>query len=102
MIELQLTPHFKYSMIICCQIRKVFSIYIPTRARLVHKNDQHVQGWDPTTNFSVIAKIQKQENGNQKIDKLILMYVDNNFLWDHYSHKDIHLFSPKIESSKDK
>ena len=49
MTGLNLTPHFKYSTILCCQNRDIFIIYIPTRNRPVHKNDQHVQGWNPTT-----------------------------------------------------
>ena len=39
MKDLQLTPHFKYITVPCCQSINIFSIYIPTRAILVHKND---------------------------------------------------------------
>ena len=51
MTGLKLTPHFKYSTILCCQYRDIFGIDIPTRAISVHKNDQHVQSWNPTTIF---------------------------------------------------
>ena len=34
--------------LLCCQNRELFSIYRATRYRLVHENDQHVQGWNPT------------------------------------------------------
>ena len=48
MTDLNLTTKFKYRTIICCQIRDIFSIYIPTRARSIYENQQHVQGWNPT------------------------------------------------------
>ena len=60
----------------CYQNKDIFIIDIPTRSISVHKNDQHVQGWKPTTSFSKIAKIQKN-NGNWKKLKTIFMYVDN-------------------------
>ena len=49
MINLNLTPKFKYSTLLCCQAREVFSKYILTRARSVRKNDYPVQGWNPTS-----------------------------------------------------
>ena len=39
----------KYSKILFCQVKEAFSIYKPTRARSVHENNQHVQGWNPNT-----------------------------------------------------
>ena len=47
-----------------CQNRDIFSVYIPTRARSVHKNDQHVQGWQPTTNFF----FENRKNSKQKLE----------------------------------
>ena len=35
--------------LLCCQNREIFSIYSATRSTSVHQNDQHVQGWNPTT-----------------------------------------------------
>ena len=49
--RLELISQFKYSTLLCHQNRDLFSIYRPTTAISVHKNDQHVQGWNPTTNF---------------------------------------------------
>ena len=51
MTELNLTPKFKYSTLLCCQIRHILSIYIPTRARSVRENDYPAQGWNPTSVF---------------------------------------------------
>ena len=33
MTDLNLTPKFKYIMLLCCQIQDIFSIYIPTGPR---------------------------------------------------------------------
>ena len=63
---LNLTPHFKYSTNIYCQNRDICSINIPTRSRSFHENGLHVQGWNPTTINSKIAKdhfLQKSKNG---------------------------------------
>ena len=70
MTDSKITPHFKYGTILCFQNKDIFSIDRPTRSRSVYKNDQHVQGWNPDTNFSIIAKIQK------KIEKLIKIDID--------------------------
>ena len=56
MIELQIQTHFKYITMFCCQNRDIFSIDRPTSARSVHKNDQYVQGWNPTTIFLEYCK----------------------------------------------
>ena len=37
------------STLLCCQNIEIFIIYSATRSRSVHENDQHVQGWNPTT-----------------------------------------------------
>ena len=60
---LKFTRHFNCSTILCCQNRDIFIINIPTRDISVHKNDQHVQGWNTTTIF-LIEK-------NSKIEKWI-------------------------------
>ena len=78
MKDSQLSPHLKYSMMLYCQNIDIFSIDIPTKVRSVHENDQYVQSWNPTTNFSKIAKIQEKSEIGKK-DKSILMYVDNYF-----------------------
>ena len=49
MTYLNLTPNFKYFTYLCCQVRYIFSIYTPTRARSVHENHQHDQYWNPNT-----------------------------------------------------
>ena len=59
MTDWNLTPQFKYSTLRCSRNREIFVIYWPTGAISVHKNDQYVQGWNPTTNFWKIAKIRK-------------------------------------------
>ena len=64
MTDSRLTPQFKYITMLCCQNRDIFSICRPTVAISVHKKDQHVQGWKPTSNFSRITKIIK--NGSRK------------------------------------
>ena len=48
MADLNLSPKFKYSTLLCCKVRDIFSIYIPNRARSVHENHQRLQGWNPT------------------------------------------------------
>ena len=48
MTGLNLTPHSKCSTILCCQNSYIIILYRPTRNRSVQKNDQHVQGWNPT------------------------------------------------------
>ena len=66
MTDSELTPHFKYGTILCFQNKDIFSIDRPTRYRSVYKNDQHVQGWNPATNFFNNRKNSKE---NRKIDK---------------------------------
>ena len=51
MTDLNLTPKFKYSKLLCCQVREIFSIYIPTIS--FHKNNQPVQGWNPATKIKI-------------------------------------------------
>ena len=74
MTVLNLTPHFKYITTLCCHNSYIIILDRPTRNRSVHKNDQHVQGWNPTiiiifNCFCFFFKIEK-------IDlKSILMYV---------------------------
>ena len=60
MTGLNFTPHLQYSTILCCQNRDIFIMDRPTRHELLHKNYQHVQGWNPTTIFLKIAKTIKQ------------------------------------------
>ena len=64
---LNLTPHFKYSTILCSQNRDNFIINIPTRNGIVHKNDRHVQGWNPTTIY--VSKTAKIKNIYFEIEK---------------------------------
>ena len=49
MTDSPLTPHFKYITTRYFQNIDIFSIDIPNTAISVHENDQHVQGWNPTT-----------------------------------------------------
>ena len=49
MTDLNLTPYFKNSTLIFCQVRYIFSIYIPNMDRSGNENHQRVQGWNPTT-----------------------------------------------------
>ena len=59
MTDLNFSPKLKYSTIFCCEIRNIFGIYKSTRSRSVHENHQHVQGWNPTTNFTENRKNSK-------------------------------------------
>ena len=68
MADLQLRPHLQYNMMSCCQSRNIFGRDRPNISILVHQNDKHVQGWNPTTNFSKIAKIKKKIEKWTKID----------------------------------
>ena len=61
---LNLTPHFKYRTIPCCQNRDIYIIEIPTIYISVNENDQPVQGENPTTIF--LQKPQKFKNVNRK------------------------------------
>ena len=67
MTDSPLTPHFKYSTMRCFQNRNMFSIYRPTRAKSVHKNDQHVQGKKPTTIFFENRKNSKKRKTKKRI-----------------------------------
>ena len=51
MADLNLIPHFKYTTILCFKNRDIFSMYVPTWYISVHENGQHVQFWNPITNF---------------------------------------------------
>ena len=66
MTDSQLTPHFKYSTVQCCQKSHIFSIDRPT----VQKNDQHVHGWKITNLFFGNCKNQKKRKSENwiKID----------------------------------
>ena len=59
MTVLNLTPHFKCSTILCCQNSDIIILDRPTRNRSVQKNDQHVQGWNPTIFSFFFSKIEK-------------------------------------------
>ena len=47
MTDLNLSPKFKCSTLLCCRVREIFCIYRPTRARYFDENHQRVQGWIP-------------------------------------------------------
>ena len=49
MTEFNLTPKFKYSTLLCCQVKDSFNIHRQNRAKTIHENHQHVKGWYPTT-----------------------------------------------------
>ena len=42
---------FNYSMLLCYQVREVFSIYRPTIS--IHDFHESVQGWNPATNMKI-------------------------------------------------
>ena len=54
MAGFNLTPHFKYSTIQCCQNIDIIILDRPTINRSVHEKDQHVKDWNPTIIFSII------------------------------------------------
>ena len=50
--NLDISKKFKYITLLCYPKNiDIISIYGATKARSVHKNDQHVQCWNPTTSF---------------------------------------------------
>ena len=63
MTGLNLIPHFKYSTIICCQNSDIIILDRKTRNRSVHKNVQHVQGWNPTIIFFEFFSFENRING---------------------------------------
>ena len=64
---LNLTPHFKFITILCCQNSDIIILDRPTRNISVHENYQHVQGWNTTIIFLRIVFFKNQKNG-LKID----------------------------------
>ena len=57
MPDLNLTEIFKYITLICCQLREILNIYIPTIS--FNENHQPVQGLNPTTTIKItILKIR--------------------------------------------
>ena len=57
MTNLILTPRFKYITLLCCQVREILSINIPTIS--LHESHQPIQGWNPGTTIKI--KILKNE-----------------------------------------
>ena len=49
MIELNITPRFKYSTIHCSRFRSILIIYRRTTSGSGRKNYYHVQGWHPVS-----------------------------------------------------
>ena len=49
MADFNLTPMFKYSTLICRQVKD-----IPTRAISNNNNNQHIQSWNPITSRNKI------------------------------------------------
>ena len=59
MTGLNLTPHFKYSTILCCKNINIIILDRPTRNRSVHENYQHVQVCNPTIIFRIFYRKSK-------------------------------------------
>ena len=70
MTDLNPTTKFSYITLLCCQLRKILSIYIPTIS--IYENDQPVQVWNPTTTIKIkklkmrYIDLQKQNEYNNK------------------------------------
>ena len=51
MPDLNLTPKFKYSTLLCFNLIEILNIYRPTIS--FHDNHQTFQGWNPTTTIKI-------------------------------------------------
>ena len=50
-LDLNLATRFKYNMLVCCQLRNIYSIDIQTTACTIREIDDAAQGYNPHTDF---------------------------------------------------
>ena len=96
--DLNLTLRFKYSTHICYRVGDISSIYRPVRARSVHENHQHNQGWNPTTRKKRRKQYLIVFNNNTDFDKdhLLCSIVMTS------THRLPHTLSEKLDRDNEK